>query len=190
MPSLGDLGGEVAHEAVDIGFAQERRHLAHGDRAGAEGFEHEAELGELVCLFGECVGLVAVHFDDCRDEQPLPRDAAVGEHRLHALVDEALVRRVLVDDDDRVARLRDDVGLVQLRARGAERAVLQLGGGRRVVGARVGAGRVEGLERGLHGFGEAGARRGQTRLDGGQTSGSDTLRGARDGSHAGGRASP
>ena len=33
------------------------------------------------------------------------------------------MRRVLVDDDDAVRGLRDDIGLVQLRARDAERQI-------------------------------------------------------------------
>ena len=37
------------------------------------------------------------------------------------------MRGVLVDDDDAVARLRHDVGLVHLRARRAERPVEQIG---------------------------------------------------------------
>ena len=39
------------------------------------------------------------------------------------------MRGVLIDDDDAVARLRHDVGLVHLRARRAERAVEQIGRG-------------------------------------------------------------
>ncbi len=35
------------------------------------------------------------------------------------------MRRVLVDDDDAVVGLRDDIGVVQLGPRGAERIVLQ-----------------------------------------------------------------
>ncbi len=77
-----------------------------------------------------------------------------GEHRLHALIDEALVRGVLVDDDDGIARLRQDVGLVQLRARGAERPVEQGLGDRRGVGARIGTWCGKRLERRLHRFGE------------------------------------
>ena len=46
---------------------------------------------------------------------------------LQALVDEALVGGVLVDDDDAVLRLRDDVGAVDLRPRRAERGVGGLG---------------------------------------------------------------
>ena len=51
---------------------------------------------------------------------------AAGALALQALVDEALMRRVLVDDDDAVAGLRDDVGAVDLRARGAERRLARL----------------------------------------------------------------
>ena len=43
-------------------------------------------------------------------------------HRLlQRLVDQPLMRRMLVDDDQRIARLRDDVVLVDLRTRRAER---------------------------------------------------------------------
>ena len=51
------------------------------------------------------------------------------ERGLHALVDQPLVRGVLVDDDEAVAGLRHDVGVVHLRARGAERPVEQVGRG-------------------------------------------------------------
>ena len=56
------------------------------------------------------------------------------ERGLEALVDDALVRGVLVDDDEAVAGLRHDIGLMQLRARGAERTVDQI---RRRIEARV-----------------------------------------------------
>ncbi len=61
------------------------------------------------------VGLVEL--DDLGDQQDLPRHACPLQRRLHALVDDALMRGVLVDDHDAVARLRHDVRLVQLRAR-------------------------------------------------------------------------
>ena len=64
------------------------------------------------------------------------------------------MRGVLVDDHDAVARLRHDVGLVQLRARGAERAVDEIGRGIGRLGAHIGRRRA-GVERGLRGFGKA-----------------------------------
>ena len=65
------------------------------------------------------------------------------------------MRGVLVDDDDGVSRLRHDVGLVQLRARRAERAVEQRLGRGIGAGARIRARGREGLERRLHRLGEA-----------------------------------
>ena len=47
---------------------------------------------------GQRRGLVGVELDDLGDQQHLARHAAVGQRRLQALVDQALVRGVLVDD--------------------------------------------------------------------------------------------
>ena len=63
---------------------------------------------------------------------------------------------VLVDDDQAVAGLRHDIGLVDLRARGAERAVEQIGGGLRLE-AHIGGRRAD-VEGGLARFGERGRR--------------------------------
>ena len=113
----------------------------------------QAELRKLVRARGEPLDIGLVELDDLGDQQDLPRDAGLLQRRLHALVDDALMRGVLVDDHDAVARLRHDVGLVQLRARRAERAVDQVwrGFGR---DPRVGRRRA-GVERRLRGFGEA-----------------------------------
>ena len=46
---------------------------------------------------------------------------------LQPLIDDALMRGVLVDDDQAVAGLRHDIGLVDLRARRAERPIDQVG---------------------------------------------------------------
>ena len=50
----------------------------------------------------------------------MPRDAARGERLLHPLIDEALMRGVLIDDDDAIAGLGNYIGIVDLRPRGAE----------------------------------------------------------------------
>ncbi len=62
-----------------------------------------------------------IEIDDFRDQQHLSGDAGGVALALQPLIDEALMSRVLVDDDDAVLRLRDDVGAVNLRARRAER---------------------------------------------------------------------
>ena len=73
-----------------------------------------------------------------RRVRPLPAAAApgaatlaAGEGPLQALVHQAFVRRVLIDDDDAVGGLGDDEGAVQLRPREAERRDRPLVGGRR-----------------------------------------------------------
>ena len=77
---------------------------------------------------------------------------------LHALVDQALVGRVLVHDDDAVAGLRQQVGLVELRPGGPERRILvgdrRRGGGFVHPHVRRGLGREARLGR----FGEAADR--------------------------------
>ena len=98
-------------------------------------------------------GVGLVEFDDLRDEQDLPRHAGLVDRRLHALVDDALMRGVLVDDDQPVAGLRHDIGLVHLRARGAERALDQFGRRLEAFDARIG-GRLADVEGGLRGFGK------------------------------------
>ena len=53
VAQLGDLVGEVADQALHLGLAQQRRHLAHDDRARAERLEHQAELGQLFGTRGD-----------------------------------------------------------------------------------------------------------------------------------------
>ena len=102
---------------------QARRPAAHRDGARTERLDDEAVAGELVGARDQPLDVGLVELDDLGDQQDLAGDAALLQRRLHALVDEPLVRRVLIDDDDAVAGLGDDVGLVHLGARGTERAV-------------------------------------------------------------------
>ena len=119
---------------------------------------HEAEARQFVGAREQPLDVGLVELDDLGDQQDLPRDAGLLERGLHALVDQPLVRGVLVDDHEAVARLRHDVGLVHLRARGAERPVEQVGARLRRLDARVGRRRAD-VERRLRGFGKAAARR-------------------------------
>src|SRR6516225_5541028 len=52
-------------------------------------------------------GSLGVKLDDFRDQQHLPGKPA-GEGPLQTLIDEALMGRVLIDDDKRIFRLGDD----------------------------------------------------------------------------------
>ena len=68
------------------------------------------------------------------------------------------MRGVLVDDHHARARLRHDVGLVQLRPRRPQRAVEEVRRRRLGGGARIRAGRDEALERRLPVFREPARR--------------------------------
>ena len=113
--------GDVLDETLAVDLAEQRRRLAHQHGAGAERLERQAERRKFVERRRKRVHARLVEIDDGGDQQHLSRDAGLLALAFELLVDEALMRRVLVDDDEAVARLRDDVGFVQLRARGAER---------------------------------------------------------------------
>ena len=73
---------------------------------------------------GQPARAVLAHLDDLGQQQRLALHALGLELVLELLVQQALVRGVLVDDHHALVGLRHDVGLVQLRARHAQRIVL------------------------------------------------------------------
>src|SRR4029077_7882426 len=75
------------------------------------------QLGGRRC---QARGRLAVEFDHFGDQQHLSGDAAIGERALQPLIDEALMRRVLIDNDERILGLGDDERFGKLRPRGAE----------------------------------------------------------------------
>ena len=121
---------------------------------GPNGSIDEAVARKLLGAREQALDVGLVELDDLGDQQDLARDAGLLQRRLQPLVDEALVRGVLVDDDDAVAGLRDDIGLVHLRARGAERPVEQVGRRLGDLDARVGR-RAADIEGRLRRFGKA-----------------------------------
>ena len=70
-----------------------------------------------------------VQFDDVGNEQNLSSDAGPVDRRFEFFIDDAFVRGVLIDDHQSVPRLRHDIGVVDLRARGAERMIERIGAG-------------------------------------------------------------
>ena len=104
---------------------------------GPNDFDGEAEAGEFVGARHQAIHVALVEFHDVRDQQYLPFDAGLFQRRLHALVDEALMSGVLIHDDDAVAGLRHDIGLVKLGAGRAKRAVDKVGIGLVHAGADV-----------------------------------------------------
>ena len=117
---FGEVVGDVADQALDIGVAQQGRGFADEDGAGAEGFDDQTQLGQFVGAGGDAVGFRRIEFDHLGRQQGLTGDGALGHLGLHPLIDEAFVGGVLVNHDEAVAGLGDDIGAVQLGPGGAE----------------------------------------------------------------------
>src|SRR5271157_180539 len=116
----GKIRGEIADEPGEIALSDGRRRLANENRAGAEALDDEAQRRELFGVRLEQRRRVRVEVDDERGEERLPHDALALALALQLLIDDPLVRRVLVDDDEPVRGLGDDIGLVHLRPRRPE----------------------------------------------------------------------
>ena len=128
----GKIGGEIANQAGEVPLRDDRRRLAHDDRAWAESLDEETERSELPGVRVDEGRRIRLEVDDERVQQRLPLDALPLALAFQFLVDDALMRRVLVNDDDFVRRLGDDVAVVHLRPRRPERrGQVALGGRRR-----------------------------------------------------------
>ena len=79
IAGLGDVVGEIAHQALDVGLAQHRGHLAHHHGVGAERLDDEAEFGEFVGARRDALDLGRIEFDDFGNQQRLARDAAARQ---------------------------------------------------------------------------------------------------------------
>ena len=118
---------DVLQQAASGRTGQRRRHFTHQDRTRAERLQGEAEPVEVGCGGDEALGVLGRHLHHVGDQEALAGDAAGGALALQPLVDEALMGRVLVDEDDPVAGLGDDVGLVELGAGGTQRVIVRQG---------------------------------------------------------------
>ena len=105
---------------------------AHGARIETPEGWIEAQALEFLRVRLGRVGLRGVDLDDLRHQQTLLRIFAV-QQLLHALVGDALVRRMHVHEHDAVRGLREDINAVQLGDCVAER---------RIVGTALVSGRV------------------------------------------------
>jgi hypothetical protein len=127
VPRVVQFVEDVAQDRLGIDGAEDRRGFAHGEGSGAEGFDDEAERLQFAPPSPAAVPASSQASRSPGSAAPAAprrsRPAAVS-----ALVDQPLMRRVLIDDDDSGLGLGDDVILVQLR-RAAPR-------GERVAGCR------------------------------------------------------
>src|SRR5271166_5013541 len=117
----GKIGGEVADEPGEIALSDDRRRLADENRAGAETFDHKAERSQFLGLRLDERRRVRIEVDHERGQQRLPLDPLPLALALELFIDDPLVRRMLVDDDEPIRGLGDDVVPMHLRPRGAER---------------------------------------------------------------------
>lgn len=124
---LAECGREIAQQARHVGAFQDRGHFGDRDGAGAEGLDHEPEFGQKRRRLQDRGGLAGRHFDDRRDQQHLCFDAARGARAFEPFIDEPLMRRVLIDDDEAVAGLGKNIALVDLRLGRAERRIESVG---------------------------------------------------------------
>ena len=115
------LADEIANQATDIGFAEQRGDFAHGDGINPELFNRQPKLGKLVGSLHQQGNLITAECHDLRNQQTLPGDVSTGHLRFHPLVDQTLVRGVLIHDDNGVLGLGNDVIFVHLCAHGTER---------------------------------------------------------------------
>ena len=151
---------EIREQLAKLPRSERRRRFANGDRAGTERLDDEPELLEELRLLEELGAIGRVEVDDFGRQHDLPFDAARRSFALQPLVDEALMRGMLIDDDETVARLRDDVILMELGARRAERKGFRIGrAGRFGRLRRDGSRRARGIVEALLPFGKAEARR-------------------------------
>ncbi len=116
----GEFVGEVADQALDVALAERRRHRADQHSGRAEPLEVEAETGEFGGARLQPVARRFVELDHFGQQQRLGVDAAVGGCPLHAFEHEALVRRMLVDEDQPILRFGNDIGVGDLPPGDAE----------------------------------------------------------------------
>ena len=148
IAGFSNLVGEIAHQTLHVQLAQHGGDLAHHHGIGSEGFDHQAQLGQLGGAGADAGDFRRVHIHHFGDQQRLAMDAAIGQRLLHALIDQPLMGGMLVDDDDAVSGLGHDIGFVQLRPGHAQRCI----------GHRL-KGRVFHPYRHRHGTGHVGCRR-------------------------------
>ena len=107
--------GHVAHQALDIHLAQQRRNLADHHGADAKRLNDQTQFLQFGSASGYASGGVLGQLHHLGHQQQLPGDAGGGQLRLDAFVDQPFVGGVLIDDDHAVGGFGHYIGGVQLR---------------------------------------------------------------------------
>src|SRR5262249_14821025 len=98
---------------------------------GTERFDHQTITGQVVGAANEAFDIDFIEIDDLGNEKNLPRYTGLIDRFLQSLINDAFMRGVLVDDHQAFGGLGNDVGIMNLSARGpeggtGERAVARL----------------------------------------------------------------
>ena len=101
--------------------AQNGRGFAHRHRAAAKGFDPKAQLRQVLRHLQKPRRIRAGKLNDFRDQQRLRLDPRFRHLPFQPLIDQPLMGRMLIDNHHPGCRLRDDVILMQLRARRPQR---------------------------------------------------------------------
>ena len=116
--------GDFLNQLSAVGFAQHRRSRSHANRFRPEFIDNQSQRFKLIGDFEHCAPIRFLQFDDGRDKHRIGLRAALRLEPFQLFINQSFMRRVLVDDDDAVGRLRDDVIPVDLRLRRAQRKFL------------------------------------------------------------------
>ena len=105
---------EIGDERPDVHSMQESGETLYGEGAWAEDGEVDADLLEEVRVLFGGLDLCRRGVDGLGHEEALGFQGALEDALAEALIEDAFVEGVLVDDDDAVGRLGDEVGVMNL----------------------------------------------------------------------------
>ena len=123
-PDLIQLIQHIHQQRLGGHLPQNRRHLPHRHRGPAKPLHRQPKPRQLARRLNHPRRICRRKFNDFRDQQRLRRNPVFGHLPLQPLVDKPFMGRMLVNDDHASVRLRDDVILMHLRPRRAQRVAL------------------------------------------------------------------
>ena len=163
-PSAEPPGGQVGHHLAKtldgVEPRMRRRHGVEHHRPPTERLDLETDPVQFLPMGVDGIELLVGQVHCFAEQEPLGRKSARREAGHHLLVNDALMRRVLIDDDDVVGRLIDDVRIEHLDQRDVKTRRVRIHLGQRgfgSIGIADRAGRLEEQKRGRGGHCTAGS---------------------------------
>lgn len=112
--------GKISEKQRAVDLAEKGGCLPDGDRARAEAIDDKPDLSEFRRAGHDVLNIFLRQVDNIGNEQNLPCDTVLLKVFLQALIDKALMRRVLINQNKPFGVLGNDVIGVNLRPRRAE----------------------------------------------------------------------